>query len=141
MKARRGWIVLLLVTAPAWGQDIYRCGDSYGPQPCEGGRLVDAADARSAAQRSQSETAARTDARLADAMERERLRQLARAEAAQERARKDSRADRELADEAAALAFDFPIEPELFIARVPAKPQPRARGAGKPPREGKASRE
>jgi hypothetical protein len=62
----------------AAGQDIYRCGDSYGQQRCPGGTLVQAEDARSAAQGSQTSLAAQRDARTADAMEKARLKEEAK---------------------------------------------------------------
>ena len=64
---------------PAQADDIYRCGVSYSSTPCPGAILVAADDPRSAAQRAQSEAAARRDARMAQALEKERLRQEAKA--------------------------------------------------------------
>lgn len=68
-------IALAIATAgtPAWGQAIYRCGSSYGPQPCEGGRPLSAADERTPEQRAQADTATRRTAELADSMEESRL--------------------------------------------------------------------
>ena len=40
----------LLMAASAHAQPIYRCGDAYSQAPCPQARLVDVADARSAAQ-------------------------------------------------------------------------------------------
>jgi hypothetical protein len=65
--AGSGWI------APAAAQNIYRCGNSYSQQPCPGGTLVPADDARSASQRSQTSLASERDAKAADAMEKARL--------------------------------------------------------------------
>ena len=64
--------------APAAGQGIYRCGDSYSQQPCPGGTQVQAEDARSASQRAQTSQAAQRDARAADAMEKARLKEEAK---------------------------------------------------------------
>lgn len=64
--------------APAAGQGIYRCGDTYTQQPCPGGSVVQASDPRSASQRSQTSQAARRDAKLADAMEKARLKEEAK---------------------------------------------------------------
>lgn len=64
--------------ATAGAEGIYRCGDSYSQQPCPGGKLVDAADARSAGQKSQTDQAVRRDAKAADAMEKARLKEEAR---------------------------------------------------------------
>jgi hypothetical protein len=60
---------------PAAAQNVYKCGDGYSQQPCPGGRSLAIDDGRSEAQKKQTNTAARRDARMADAMEKERLRQ------------------------------------------------------------------
>jgi hypothetical protein len=70
--AASGWM------APAAAQDIYRCGDSYSQQRCPGGVLVPIEDARSAAQGKQTSAAAQRDARMADAMEKARLKEEAK---------------------------------------------------------------
>jgi hypothetical protein len=70
--AASGWI------APAAAQTIYRCGNSYSQQPCPGGTLVPADDARSASQRSQTSRASERDAKAADAMEKARLKEEAK---------------------------------------------------------------
>jgi hypothetical protein len=67
-----GWI------APAAAQNIYRCGNSYSQQPCPGGTLVPADDARSASQRSQTSLASERDAKAADVMEKARLKEEAK---------------------------------------------------------------
>lgn len=59
-------------------QAIYRCGDSYSQQPCPGGKLVEADDARSARQKAQTDQAVRRDAKAADAMEKARLKEEAK---------------------------------------------------------------
>ena len=70
--AAGAWLV------PATAQNIYRCGDSYSQQPCPGGTVVQADDARSAGQRSQTSLAAERDAKAADAMEKARIREEAK---------------------------------------------------------------
>ena len=68
---------ILILAAAAWGaapaQTIYRCGDSYSQQPCPGGAVVAADDARSASQGAQTREAAQRDAKRADAMEKARM--------------------------------------------------------------------
>lgn len=54
-------------------QTAYRCGDTYSQQPCAGGKVIDAADPRSAEQRAQTDAAARRDAQAANALEKSRL--------------------------------------------------------------------
>ena len=70
--AASGWI------AAAAAQTIYRCGNSYSQQPCPGGTLVPADDARSASQSSQTSAASERDAKAADAMEKARLKEEAK---------------------------------------------------------------
>src|SRR6185369_3630590 len=70
--ATGGWI------APAAAQNIYRCGSSYSQQPCPGGKVVPADDARSASQSSQTSAASERDAKAADAMEKARLKEEAK---------------------------------------------------------------
>jgi hypothetical protein len=58
--------------APA--QTIWRCGDSYGAQPCADGRPLADAPAATREDRAQAQAATARDARLADSLEKERLR-------------------------------------------------------------------
>ena len=51
---------------------IYRCGTSYSQVPCPDGKLVDAADPRSAAQRAEAQRIAARERRDASQLERER---------------------------------------------------------------------
>lgn len=67
-----GWSI------PAAGQPVWRCGDTYSQKPCPGGRQVQAEDARDAGQRAQTSGAARRDAKLADEMEKTRLKEEAK---------------------------------------------------------------
>ena len=71
---------------PAQSHTVYRCGNSYSPQPCEGGTAINAADERSAEQRKSHDSTIRRDVRTADAMEKERLKQEAAAARAAEHA-------------------------------------------------------
>ena len=58
---------------------IYRCGDSYGSQPCAGGREISGeTPSPTSAERREAATAAQRDARIADSLEKERLKQEAR---------------------------------------------------------------
>lgn len=78
-------VLCLLACVAGWGipghaQPVYRCSDnSYSNRPCPGGKEIQADDPRSAAQRAQTIDAARRDARVADEMERARLKQEAKA--------------------------------------------------------------
>ena len=67
-------------SAPGLAQPVYRCSDnSYSNQPCPGGREIQADDPRTAAQRAQTGDAARRDAKMADEMEKSRLKEEAKA--------------------------------------------------------------
>lgn len=64
-----------LPAMPAGAQPIYRCGPDgreYTQTPCPGGRLVDANDPRSAAQRAEARDVAAREAQLANRMEAQR---------------------------------------------------------------------
>ncbi|MFT4267187.1 MAG: hypothetical protein QM586_08195 [Xenophilus sp.] len=70
-----GWIAagIHLATA-AQSAPVWRCGNVYSDQPCQGGRSIDVDDSRSDGQRRASEGHARDARRQADAMARERRR-------------------------------------------------------------------
>jgi hypothetical protein len=78
-------VLCLLACVAGWStpgltQPVYRCSDnSYSNSPCPGGKEIQADDPRSAAQRAQTSDAARRDAKLADEMEKSRVKQEARA--------------------------------------------------------------
>jgi len=75
MSAPRSWALALSLAACAvHAQDrVYRCGASYSQEPCAGGSAIAVDDTRSAAQVEQAGRVAQLDARLADALRRERL--------------------------------------------------------------------
>ena len=62
-----------LITTGVWGQNIYKCGNTYSQQPCPGGTLVDASDARTSEQKKASDLASQRNAKAADALEQARL--------------------------------------------------------------------
>lgn len=65
---------LLGATAPLIAQTVYRCGDSYSQSPCEGARTLQLDDARSPAQKADSDDVARRSQQAADALEADRVR-------------------------------------------------------------------
>jgi hypothetical protein len=73
-------IALLLLTAlvasTATAQPVYRCGHEYSATPCAQGRVVDAADPRSAEQRADARRVADDERRLGQAMTQDRLARL-----------------------------------------------------------------
>lgn len=68
-------LVLALWPALSGAAPIYRCGQSYSQTPCPGGKLIDAADPRSAAQRAEARRTAERERQLAARMERDRRQQ------------------------------------------------------------------
>ena len=68
-------ILVLAACAAAGAQPVYRCGSSYGQQPCPGGSEVAVAAPRSAAEVAQARAVAQADMKRADAMEKARLAQ------------------------------------------------------------------
>ena len=70
------WIVALGLIATALGaqavQPVYRCGSTYSQVPCPEGRVVEATDPRSAAQRAEARRIAALERQQAAQMERDR---------------------------------------------------------------------
>jgi hypothetical protein len=62
----------------AAAQKTYKCGDTYSQTACPGGVLIDTADPRSNAQKTQSDLLISRDAKTADAMQKSRLQQEAK---------------------------------------------------------------
>ena len=72
----RNWIVAAGFAAAAAGsgaQAVYRCGSSYGSQPCEGGSTVPAPHVPTQQEGEKAVAAAKVDAKRADALEKARL--------------------------------------------------------------------
>ena len=71
-------LLAMMVGSAAAAAPIYRCGadaNVYSQTPCPEGRLIDAADPRSAAQRAEAQGIAAKERKQAAEMERERRRQ------------------------------------------------------------------
>ena len=133
MNARRSVSTLIVglgfawgAAAPAWGQPVYRCGSSYGSQPCEGGRALSAEDPRTPAQRAQAENAALRDAALADGMEEARRREEDRVASYRPHATPGAAITRTRGRKG----------PEVFTARTPGE---RKKAAGKKKRAAKVA--
>ncbi len=116
MNARRrvGTILIGLCAPFALGaggasaQAVYRCADnSYGQQPCDGGRQVRADDPRTPQQQLDSISATRREAATADAMEQSRLQRQAQAERA-------------------LAAAERPVAAQIAAAPAPDKPNPQS---------------
>jgi hypothetical protein len=70
-----GTIALLFVVASAGANaaPVYRCGNTYSQTPCPDGKIVEATDVRSAAQRAEARRVAADEHRLAAQMKHDRL--------------------------------------------------------------------
>ena len=116
-----GALLLAAACAAAQAQAIYRCGNTYGSQPCADGKALDTPPPPSAADRSQAAANVRRDAQLADNLQKERLRREAQAQAQAgtaiylppPAAEPDRPAEYKRADKAGMR------KPDLFVATVP----------------------
>jgi len=63
--------------APAQGQTVYRCGQSYSNEPCPQGRAIDVQDIRTEAQRAESMAAHERQGLMADQLAEHRVREAA----------------------------------------------------------------
>ncbi|NDP38148.1 MAG: hypothetical protein GZ093_05275 [Rhodoferax sp.] len=68
-------IATLALSTGAGAQNVYKCGNTYSHMACPDGEVIDATDQRSSAQKYQTDQAVGRDARLADAMQKARLKQ------------------------------------------------------------------
>jgi hypothetical protein len=73
MKLAATALMFCFALGGAHAQEVYRCGNVYSQTPCPQGRLVEAADARSEAQRAEAARVAASERRLATDMRRDRL--------------------------------------------------------------------
>ncbi len=64
-----------LITTGVTAQTAYKCGNTYSQAPCPGGVAVDASDARSSAQKKQTDMATAQGAKAADALAKDRIAQ------------------------------------------------------------------
>ena len=146
MKTTTILAALLLTTAAAQAEQVWRCGNTYSQQPCAGGTPVQVQDARDAAQAQQAGKQTLRDAKTADAMEKARLAQEAKAPQASvmpvpERATPDGPSTPEVIRPQASKsskARKKNAKPEDFTAVAPGKPgdkktaKKKKKGAKKP---------
>ena len=66
-------LLLCMVVLGAHAQPVYRCGNTYSSMPCPDGKVVEATDPRTAAQRAEARRVAANEKQLAVDMRRERL--------------------------------------------------------------------
>lgn len=72
MKCKLAALILTVATAAASAAPIYRCGQSYSSLPCPNGKLLDAGDPRTAAQRAEAQRVMARERQAAAQMERDR---------------------------------------------------------------------
>lgn len=68
-------ISLCAVSQGLQAQNVYKCGGSYSQTPCAGGSTLNIEDARTPAQKQQTDAATRGDAKLAQSLEKDRVAQ------------------------------------------------------------------
>lgn len=121
-------LVLLaaLAAASAGAQPVYRCGSSYGTQPCAGATVIDVQDTSTAADAARARKGAEADMQRAREMEKARL--------AQEKAAPKAMVIAAPAPQRAASAEKKPpakkgdakkAKPEEFTAVVPGTGKPK----------------
>ena len=77
-RSRHFAIFLILIVGLSGGlqaQIIYKCGSNYSQTPCAGASTLRIDDARTSAQQQQTDAAVRSDAKRAQALEKDRLAQ------------------------------------------------------------------
>ena len=73
MKFAAVALMFCFAVGSAQAEEVFRCGNVYSHTPCPQGRLVEAADTRSEAQRAEAARVAASERRLAAEMRRDRL--------------------------------------------------------------------
>ena len=66
-------LLLCMAVSGAHAQPVYRCGNTYSSIPCPDGKVVEATDPRTAAQRAEARRVASNEKQLVADMRRERL--------------------------------------------------------------------
>ncbi|MBC7468634.1 MAG: hypothetical protein H7322_04840 [Ramlibacter sp.] len=115
-------LALFALWAPAQAQNVYRCGESYSNAPCPGAIVVPADDPRTATQRTEADAATRRDARSAQVLEKERLRQEARAVPSTSGTLAAARPGQPAASADRSVSTAKLKKPELFTAIAPKRP-------------------
>lgn len=111
-------LALVCASTAVSAAPVYRCGGgTYSQTPCPGGRVVEATDPRSAAQRAEARRVAAAEKRRAQEMERERLAQ-------EKRSAKEP-----------AIASLGPERSAKAPAQAASKPSSKAKRAAKPQTE------
>lgn len=134
LRGWRCWPILFgfLWVADATGQTVYRCGNSYSQSICPGAVIVPVDDARSAAQKAQTDAATRQALQMAAALEQQRV-AVERAARTGAPARGNSKAAATPRPPASsATTKKLKRAPEFFTAAAARDPATTAAGGGKP---------
>jgi preprotein translocase subunit SecF len=119
-------IAICAISTGAFGQKVYKCGSTYSQIPCGDSTTLETGDARSKAQKAETEKAVNREAKAANAMEKARVKEeeqlaaqqksTAKAEetAAKKVATAKAKAD---AEEEALKKAKKKKEPEFFTAK------------------------
>jgi hypothetical protein len=109
------FIAACSVSTWATAQKVYKCGSSYSQIPCPDGVAIDAQDKRSSAQKAAATQTSKAQAKQAQALEKERLKDEAQTRAA-DQARAKAQSKQEMAEDKPA-AKKKSKEPEYFTAK------------------------
>ncbi len=109
MKLAAATLMFCFAVGGAHAQAVYRCGSVYSQTPCPQGKLVEANDPRSAAQRAEAARVSAGERQLATDMRRDRL--------AEEAALKPALAGSLSAPKAAAVADHRPTKKKRGSAK------------------------
>jgi len=117
------WLILSWNTT---AQTVYRCGNSYSEQPCPHAQTVPAADPRSPQQVKAHEALVQHEKRIAEQLEKQRLKEEAAAARATQQAERAQRlAERQAAPKAGAQrpATQQRAKDRLPVYNAPAQPR------------------
>jgi hypothetical protein len=115
---------LALAGAMASGQTVYRCGNSYGTQPCTGGAAFDASDPRTPADAARADQVSAEEAKRADAMEKARLAREKEAPKALVIGPKEAKEPAKAPDDKKKKKKKGkPEDPDVFTAKAPKAPK------------------
>jgi len=119
-----------LVLIAAWAistgtmaQKIYKCGASYSQIPCPDGVAMDASDARTKAQKSEADKSTKNQAKQAQALEKERLTDEARARAADQAQVKAQGKEKGKSTDKEPVTKKKGKEPDFFTAKPTPAPK------------------
>lgn len=119
------FIAIYSESTRASSQNVYRCGSNYSQEPCVDGVEVKVQDARSPAQRAESEAAAHRQASTANAMEKARLKEEAQLRATSAKTQARSK-DKKNSAAKPNKVHTKKKEPEYFTARGTSAKKPKA---------------